>query len=204
MGNYVATSGEFLVAAVTDSASRPGKPLRDLLRAGQIKHAKQEANGRWFIVRASMVESICGGPPLSHEIRQAKSSTARRPRTQPSSSALDAVAEATHQLAVESDPVDGLRALPAVPGLYTLAVRDVGAIAELGLEDLEPDTPLASRILYLGKAESSIASRLGGTHLATGKSGHSTVRRTFENDGLHWPRRDGLKWPHFASVVVLG
>ncbi len=25
-----------------------------------------------------------------------------------------------------------------------------------------------------------------------------------ENDGLHWPRRDGLKWPHFASVVVLG
>ena len=22
------------------------------------------------------------------------------------------------------------------------------------------------------------------------------------NDGLHWPRRDGLKWPHFASVVV--
>jgi hypothetical protein len=26
----------------------------------------------------------------------------------------------------------------------------------------------------------------------------------FENDGLHWPRRDGLKWPHFASVDVLG
>jgi len=24
----------------------------------------------------------------------------------------------------------------------------------------------------------------------------------FENDGLHWPRRDGLKWPHPASVVV--
>ena len=25
-----------------------------------------------------------------------------------------------------------------------------------------------------------------------------------ENDGLHWPRRDDLKWPHFASVVVCG
>jgi hypothetical protein len=25
---------------------------------------------------------------------------------------------------------------------------------------------------------------------------------TAENDGLHWPRRDGLKWPHLASVVV--
>jgi hypothetical protein len=23
-----------------------------------------------------------------------------------------------------------------------------------------------------------------------------------ESDGLHWPRRDGLEWPHFASVVV--
>jgi hypothetical protein len=23
-----------------------------------------------------------------------------------------------------------------------------------------------------------------------------------ENDGSHWPRRDGLKWLHFASVVV--
>jgi len=26
--------------------------------------------------------------------------------------------------------------------------------------------------------------------------------RPGENDGLHWPRRDGLKWPHLASVVV--
>ena len=23
------------------------------------------------------------------------------------------------------------------------------------------------------------------------------------NDGLHWPRRDGLKWPHLASVVCV-
>jgi hypothetical protein len=23
------------------------------------------------------------------------------------------------------------------------------------------------------------------------------------NDSLHWPRRDGLKWPQLASVVVL-
>ena len=24
-----------------------------------------------------------------------------------------------------------------------------------------------------------------------------------ENDGLHWPRRDGLMWPHLASVVCV-
>jgi hypothetical protein len=27
-------------------------------------------------------------------------------------------------------------------------------------------------------------------------------RRAFRNDDLHWPRRDGLKWTHLASVVV--
>ena len=26
----------------------------------------------------------------------------------------------------------------------------------------------------------------------------------FENDGLRWPRRDGLKWLHLPSVVVSG
>jgi hypothetical protein len=26
--------------------------------------------------------------------------------------------------------------------------------------------------------------------------------RTVENDGLRWPRRDGSKWAHLASVVV--
>ncbi|MGZ6725710.1 MAG: group II intron maturase-specific domain-containing protein, partial [Solirubrobacteraceae bacterium] len=27
-------------------------------------------------------------------------------------------------------------------------------------------------------------------------------RLAIRNDGLHWPRRDGLKWLHLASVVV--
>lgn len=37
-----------------DSPSRPGKPLRDLLRAGQVPGAYQEA-GRWWRIR-------CVGP----------------------------------------------------------------------------------------------------------------------------------------------
>jgi hypothetical protein len=32
-----------------DSASRPGKPLRDLLRAGVIRGQRQDTNSRWFI-----------------------------------------------------------------------------------------------------------------------------------------------------------
>jgi hypothetical protein len=34
---------------LSDSQQRPGKPLRDLLRAGKIAHAYQESNGRWWI-----------------------------------------------------------------------------------------------------------------------------------------------------------
>jgi hypothetical protein len=34
---------------LVDSRSRPGKPLRDMLRAGQIEHAYQENGFRWFI-----------------------------------------------------------------------------------------------------------------------------------------------------------
>lgn len=34
---------------LSDSISRPGKPLRDLLRAGQIMGQRQEENRRWFI-----------------------------------------------------------------------------------------------------------------------------------------------------------
>lgn len=36
-----------------DSLSRPGKPLRDILRAGYIAHAYQLSNGRWFIPHSS-------------------------------------------------------------------------------------------------------------------------------------------------------
>jgi hypothetical protein len=34
-----------------DSPTRPGKPLRDLLRAKQIIGQRQESNHRWFIDR---------------------------------------------------------------------------------------------------------------------------------------------------------
>ncbi len=34
-----------------DSESRPGKPLRDLLRAGKIDGQKQQSNRRWYIYR---------------------------------------------------------------------------------------------------------------------------------------------------------
>lgn len=38
-----------------DSLDRPGRPLRELLRAGLIDNARQEHNRRWFIDRADAV-----------------------------------------------------------------------------------------------------------------------------------------------------
>ena len=40
-----------------DSRTRPGKPLRNLLRAQKIVGQRQEANGRWYIDRASHTTS---------------------------------------------------------------------------------------------------------------------------------------------------
>jgi hypothetical protein len=40
------------VGILRDSRTRPGKPLRDLLRAQRIVGRCQEPNGRWFIGRA--------------------------------------------------------------------------------------------------------------------------------------------------------
>lgn len=44
--NWLAGAG-----ALRDSATRPGKPLRDLLRAGRIAGQRQDSNGRWYIER---------------------------------------------------------------------------------------------------------------------------------------------------------
>jgi len=55
--------------------------------------------------------------------------------------------------------------------------------------DLCPGAPrLAGRALSLGPAD-----------LPWWRVVHSDG--TCESDGLHWPRRDGLKWLHLASVA---
>lgn len=39
------------VGILKDSPSRPGKPLRDMLRANMIAGQHQEASHRWFVCR---------------------------------------------------------------------------------------------------------------------------------------------------------
>jgi len=43
-----------------------------------------------------------------------------------------------------------------------------------------------------------------GAWRADGSSPMSSSRVLPEDDGFGWPRSDGLKWPHFGLVDVLG
>lgn len=69
--------------------------------------------------------------------------------------------------------VDAQEHLPAVPGLYAVYGSSV-AWANLGLKEAD-----IARPLYVGKAEDSFVSRDLRTHFASGKTGQSTVRRSF-------------------------
>jgi hypothetical protein len=62
---------------------------------------------------------------------------------------------------------------PDEPGLYAVyGARETWV--QLGLERRADDTPL-----YVGKAEDSLVRRDLSTHFSTGKTGSSTLRRTF-------------------------
>jgi hypothetical protein len=70
--------------------------------------------------------------------------------------------------------IDALERVPDAPGLYGV-YGSAAAWAELGLgvgEDV-------SRALYVGKAERSLVSRDLKTHFASGRTGSSTLRRSF-------------------------
>lgn len=66
---------------------------------------------------------------------------------------------------------EALKVVPDRPGLYAVYGADDGW-RQLGLE---PD----ERPLYVGKAEDSLVNRDLRTHFATGRTGQSTVRRSF-------------------------
>ena len=67
---------------------------------------------------------------------------------------------------------DAMQALPASPGLYAI-YGDESAWSQLHL------APAADMPLYVGKAEDSLVARDLRTHFGDGRTGSSTVRRSF-------------------------
>jgi hypothetical protein len=81
--------------------------------------------------------------------------------------------DAMRALAVKAPLDKAERSVPARPGLYAI-YADAETWRELGLGD-----PPDERPLYVGKAEDSLVTRDVATHFGTGRTGSSTVRRSF-------------------------
>lgn len=84
--------------------------------------------------------------------------------------------------------------VPDLPGLYAVYAQDVDRVRR----DIGGRAPVGKDgLLYVGKSEKSLALRDVRQHFGTGKTGRSTVRRTFaallEHAALLWPipRRGG-------------
>ena len=180
---------------LSDSASRPGKPLRDLLRAGKIEHAEQRpsaSNGRWFIVSqtaSSFERDIpAAGRIASTAPRLSPIADMGRTRRAPSCNPQD-VQRALAALDREAIKVlardwpGGLRELDQ-PGLYSWWVDTAGAEhLSQGLGE-----PIAAGRIYAGqtgatkwpsgkRGSRTLAERIGGNHL-NGRIRGSTFRLT--------------------------
>lgn len=64
------------VGLLSDSKDRPGSPLRKLLRAGKISHARQVGN-KWRILRSENSQNIASTPPASKP--ESRKQTAAKP-----------------------------------------------------------------------------------------------------------------------------
>ena len=94
--------------------------------------------------------------------------------------------------------VEADEAVPELPGLYAI-YGDAAIWHELGLGE-----PPDARPLYVGKSESSLASRDLRTHFGGGRTGSSTVRRSFaallrEPLALHAQPRNPANPENFAN-----
>lgn len=93
---------------------------------------------------------------------------------------------------------DAASTVPNRPGLYAIHAG-VATWDELGLGD-----PPDGRPLYVGKAEDSLVARDIKTHFGDGRTGQSTVRRSFaallhDALGLRGIPRNPAKPHHFAN-----
>lgn len=108
------------------------------------------------------------------------------------------MAAARATLAASRPLADAAGHVPGVAGLYAI-YGDVDVWLQLGLGEPPDDRPL-----YVGKAEDSLASRDLKTHFGSGRTGSSTVRRSFaallrERLDLHAQPRNPSKPERFAN-----
>lgn len=137
---------------LNDSSSRPGKSLRDILRAGEIEHAYQ-LNGRWFIPHSGInyEKKVIMNEPiktLAPQISVGQLMDSSRFRSVKQLKALD---------------------IPDVPGIYVIRIRDIKKLPQVFSKVLNERK---HNILYIGISKDSLKKRLWRNELHA--KGHGT------------------------------
>lgn len=138
-----------------DSLSRPGKPLRDILRAGYITHAYQLSNGRWFI---------------PHSDGKYEKSIQKPVGVATSQISEEQLMNSSNFLSVkqlnDSD-------IPDSSGVYVVKIKDID---KLPLTFSKVLKERKHKILYIGISTNSLRRRLWGNELHA--KGHGTFFRS--------------------------
>lgn len=134
---------------LNDSASRPGKPLRDLLRAGKIKGAYQLPNHRWVIPlgsKSDIVEKPSEVISNNIHLEDKRNIGIKRPMTEIEKNLITDGFTSVHSLNEDE--------LKDAPGLYCIKLRK-GAVFGKDFGPIRQDG-----IIYIGQASRSIRERL--------------------------------------------
>lgn len=185
---------------ISDFAADPGgfvvSDLDGLIGRGAITVIEDAAPSASSLVRGAAATSDRRSEPTARA-RQTKSTNDRNAeRNALVRNALSALERA------EARPIaDAVEKVPRRPGLYAIHAR-AEVWAELGLGD-----PPDERPLYVGKAERSLVSRDVDTHFGNGRTGSSTVRRSFAallrvQLGLEGRPRNSAKPERFANYGI--
>lgn len=160
------------VGILNDSSSRPGKPLRDILRAGEIEHAYQLNNGRWFI-------------PHSGKNCEKKVNKKEHVKVSVSKISVGQLMDCSKFRSVKQ-----LNALdiPNVPGIYVIKIKDINKLPQVFSKVLYERK---HNILYIGISEDSLKKRFWGNELHA--KGHGTFFRSLGAVLRYLPKAGSLK-----------
>lgn len=140
-----------------DSLSRPGKPLRDILRAGYIAHAYQLSNGRWFIPHSSR--------------KYEKNVSIQKPVQTP-------ISQISEEQLMNSSNFRSVKQLnnsdvPDSSGVYVIKIKNIDKLPPTFSKVLKERK---HKILYIGISTNSLRRRLWGNELHA--KGHGTFFRS--------------------------
>lgn len=157
---------------LNDSSSSPGKPLRNILRSGEIKHAYQLSNGRWFIPHSGK----------NYEKKVIKNEPVKTSASQISVKQLmdSSKFRSVKQLKVLD--------IPNVSGIYVIKIKDINKLPQVFSKVLYERK---HNILYIGISEDSLKKRFWGNELHA--KGHGTFFRSLGAVLGYLPKAGSLK-----------